>query len=120
MRKQAAAAVILGMVMQVAMADSVKDYMIRAIDAGEISGVLTDATAKAWQQHSGSSAPVMIKVTPVKEFKQPGCKRLAVVLYQDGVPTAQGPKIRAGLPFEMNMCRDGTPPSVNELGGMSM
>lgn len=93
-----------------AQADSVRDYLIRAIDAGEVSGPVNDATAKAWQQQSGSSAPVMIKVTAIRSFQQEGCKRLAVVMYQDGVPTREGPKIRAGMPFEMNLCRDGTPP----------
>lgn len=91
-------------------AQSVRDYMIRAIDVGEVSGPLTDATATAWRQTTGSSAPVMVKVIPVKTFKQEGCKRLNVTLYQEGVPTKEGGAIKAALPFEINLCRDGSAP----------
>lgn len=91
-------------------ADSVRDYLFRAIDAGEASGPVDDATAKAWKQQTGSDAPVFATVRTVSSFKQKGCKRLEVVLSQEGVPTREGPKTRIGLPMQLNLCRDGAPP----------
>lgn len=100
----------LGAMAPPAFADSIRDYMLRAIDAGEVSGPIDDATAQAWKQHSGSSQPVMVRVVPIRDFPQEGCKRLSVVLSQEGVPTVEGPKIRASMPMELNLCRDGSPP----------
>lgn len=91
-------------------ANTVRDYMIRALDGGTVSGELHDSTARMWQLKSGSSAPVRIHVTKIKDYKQAGCGRLKVTLWQDGVPTKDGKQTTAAMPFEMNLCRDGSPP----------
>jgi len=95
---------------QTSRADSVRDYLFRAIDAGEASGPVDDATARAWKQQTGSDGPVFATVRTIASFQQKGCKRLELVLSQDGVPTRDGPKTRIGLPMQLNLCRDGSPP----------
>lgn len=91
-------------------AEDIKTAMIRAIDAGELTVVIDDATAQIWQQRTGSRDPVKARITPIRSFQQEGCRRFQVVLYQDNVETRSGDKARLDFRFEMNLCRDGSPP----------
>lgn len=105
---------ILGLVIaflsSAASADAMRDLLIRAIDLNSIEGVLTDATGKLWQQQTGSPDPVNVRITVLSRFKQEGCARLQVQMWQSNIPTTDGKKIKGSLPFQMNLCRDGSPP----------
>jgi len=78
-----------------------------AIDAsdGRASGVLDDAVAGMIAKSTGSDAPVAVRIETLRVFRQAGCRRLKVILSQP-VP---GQPDRLS-PFEMNLCRDGSPP----------
>lgn len=92
---------------------SVKQLMVRAIDAaeGKASGFVLGQIADKFQRSTGSSARVKADVTTIKSFQQEGCKRLNVRLTQSGVPTSDGRLVDFGIDYGLNMCRDGSPPT---------
>ena len=53
----------------------------------------------------------LIKTAIEKHYAQPGCSRLKVTFWQDGVllPGATTPR-RQTMDFGINYCRDGQPP----------
>jgi len=81
--------------------------MKAAIDApdGRASGVLDDAVAGRIAKSTGSAAPVAARIETVRVFRQAGCRRLKVIVSQP-VPG----QLDVVFPFEMNLCRDGSPP----------
>lgn len=100
----------------------IKQAMIKAIDAppGTVKGRLGGPIGQYFAQQTRSTAPVMVEITPVKSFKQKGCKRLKVTISQAAVPTQDGQKVDLALDYELNLCRDGTPPSEGfDLGGLA-
>jgi len=94
----------------------VRALMVAAIDApgGDAHGVLVGSLAQAISQRFRSDAPITIDVTTLSRLPQAGCSRLQVVFAQDGVvlPTAPAPKRRT-VAFDLNYCRDGSPPRPN-------
>lgn len=87
--------------------------LLAAIQAsdGEAHGVLSGEHASAISQRFGASTPIFIDVTTERRYQQPGCSRLKVLFWQDGVllPGAPGPS-RQTLAFGINYCLDGSPP----------
>lgn len=54
-------------------------------DDGQAHGVLTGEMADAITRRFGATSPILIDVTTEKHYAQPGCSRLKVTFWQDGV-----------------------------------
>ncbi|RCW65083.1 hypothetical protein [Pseudorhodoferax soli] len=80
-------------------------------DSGKAHGVLTGETANAITRHFGASSPIYIDVSTEKKYQQPGCSRLKVLFWQEGVllPEAKEPR-RQTIEFGIDYCMDGLPP----------
>jgi hypothetical protein len=90
-----------------------RPVMLAAIQAsnGEAHGVLTGDVANAISQRFGATSPIFIDVTTERRYQQPGCSRLKVMFWQDGVllPGAKAPR-KQTMEFGINYCLDGLPP----------
>ena len=92
---------------------SVKALLMQALNApngaakGNIEGKEVDAIHAA----AGAPDPVRAEVSTIKKFNQEGCSRLAVKLIQPNMPTKEGGKTDFALNYELNLCRNGMPPS---------
>jgi len=90
-----------------------RPVMLAAIQAsnGEAHGVLTGDVANAISQRFGATSPIFIDVTTERRYQQPGCSRLRVLFWQDGVllPGAKAPR-KQTMEFGINYCVDGLPP----------
>ena len=95
------------------LATDLKQHLIAAIDApnGQSDGELNGPTAEFFKAQTRSSAPVMVQVRTVKKFAETGCARLQATLMQDAVPTQDGKQIPFAVRYELNLCRDGHPPT---------
>ena len=87
--------------------------LVAAIDApdGRAQGILSGDLAQAITQRFQSRSPIHIDVITLKRYAQPGCRRLQVTFWQDGVlqPGNTAPR-RQSVAFGINYCRDGQPP----------
>ena len=87
--------------------------MVMALQApdGQAHGTLTGEAADAISQRFKANTPISIDVTTDKRYRQPGCSRLKVTFWQDGVwlPGAQAPR-KQSIEFGINYCLDGMPP----------
>ncbi|MCV2219842.1 hypothetical protein [Thauera sp. Sel9] len=83
---------------------------LRAPD-GTAYGVLTGEIAEAITRHFQATSPIHIDVTTERRYAQPGCARLNVTFWQEGVvlPDAPGPR-RQTIAFGIDYCLDGRPP----------
>ena len=90
-----------------------RPLMLGALQAtdGQAHGVLTGEMADAITRRFGATSPIFIDVTTEKHYAQPGCSRLKVTFWQDGVllPGALSPR-RQTMDFGINYCLDGRPP----------
>ena len=90
-----------------------RPLMLGALQAtdGQAHGVLTGEMADAITRRFGATSPILIDVTTEKHYAQPGCSRLKVSFWQDGVllPGALSPR-RQTIDFGINYCLDGRPP----------
>ena len=90
-----------------------RPVMLSALQAtdGQAHGVLTGEMADAITRRFGATSPIFIDVTTEKRYAQPGCSRLKVTFWQDGVllPGARTPR-RQTMDFGINYCLDGRPP----------
>ena len=90
-----------------------RPVLLAALQAadGAAHGVLTGALADAITQHFRATSPIYIDVSTEKRYRQPGCSRLQVVFWQDGVhlPADKGPR-RQTIEFGLTYCLDGLPP----------
>jgi hypothetical protein len=82
---------------------------------GVAHGVLSGELAQAITQRFGGTSPIFIDVRTERRFKQPGCSRLLVRVWQEGVrlPGAASPRTQT-LDVGMNYCLDGRPPRSTE------
>jgi hypothetical protein len=91
-----------------------KVLLVAAIDAptGQAQGVLVGEIADAITQRFKGTTPIFIDVTTERRYAQPGCSRLKVRFWQDGVqlPGVPTPR-RQTIDFGINYCRDGQPPA---------
>lgn len=92
---------------------SVKALLMQALNApdGAAKGVVEGKEADAIHAATGASDPVRAEVSTIKKFNQEGCSRLAVRLVQPNTPTKEGGKTDFALNYELNLCRNGMPPS---------
>ena len=90
-----------------------RPLMLGALQAtdGQAHGVLTGEMADAITRRFGATSPIFIDVTTEKRYAQPGCSRLKVTFWQDGVllPGARTSR-RQTMDFGINYCLDGRPP----------
>ena len=95
------------------LATDLKQHLIAAIDApdGQSDGELTGPMAEFFKAQTRSSVPVKVQVRTVKRFAEAGCARLQATLAQDAVPTQDGKQIPFAIRYELNLCRDGQPPT---------
>ena len=92
---------------------SVKALLMQALNApdGTAKGIVEGKEADAIHAATGASDPVRAEVSTIKKFSQEGCSRLAVRLIQPNTPTKEGSKTDFALNYELNLCRNGLPPS---------
>jgi len=87
--------------------------MVMALQAsdGQAHGILIGESADAISQRFKANTPISIDVTTDKRYRQPGCSRLKVTFWQDGVwlPDAQAPR-KQSIEFGINYCLEGMPP----------
>jgi hypothetical protein len=85
---------------------------LRASD-GQAHGVLAGKTADAITRRFNATSPIYIDVSTERHYQQPGCSRLKVSFWQDGVllPGAKAPR-RQTMDFSINYCLDGLPPKT--------
>lgn len=90
-----------------------RPLMLAALQAtdGQAHGILTGEMADAITRRFGATSPIFIDVTTEKRYAQPGCSRLKVTFWQEGVllPGALSPR-RQTMDFGINYCLDGRPP----------
>ena len=90
-----------------------RPLLVAAIDApnGDAHGILVGEIADAVTQRFKGTSPIYIDVTTERRYAQPGCRRLNVRFWQDGVqlPGVPAPR-RQTIDFGINYCRDGQPP----------
>ena len=90
-----------------------RPLLLAAIDApdGRAYGLLSGPMADAITARFKATSPVYIDVSTERRYAQPGCRRLKVSFWQDGVqlPGAPAPR-RQTIDFGLNYCRDGLPP----------
>lgn len=118
----AAALACVATLAKAAQYDSPKALLIQAIDApdGKASGEIVGPVAERFRQATGSSAPVLADVSTIKSFQQEGCKRLQLRLRQGGVTGKDGKQGEVVFSYDLNLCRDGTPPTEGmDLGRVS-
>lgn len=95
------------------LASELKSHLLAAIDApsGKSEGELNGAMAEFFKAQTRSSAPVQVQVKTIMRFSAPGCARLEATLMQEAVPTTNGRQIPFAVRYELNLCRDGQPPT---------
>lgn len=78
---------------------------------GTAHGVLTGDIAEAITRRFEATSPIYIDVNTEKRYRQPGCSRLKVLFWQEGVqlPGAIAPR-KQTIEFGINYCLDGLPP----------
>lgn len=78
---------------------------------GTAHGVLVGELAETITRHFRASSPIFIDVSTERRYRQPGCSRLKVLFWQDGVhlPEAAAPR-RQTIEFGIDYCLDGRPP----------
>jgi hypothetical protein len=90
-----------------------RPLMLGALQAtdGQAHGVLTGEMADAITKRFGATSPIYIDISTEKRYAEPGCSRLKVTFWQDGVllPGARTPR-RQMMDFGINYCLDGLPP----------
>jgi hypothetical protein len=92
---------------------SMKALLMQALNApnGAAKGVVEGKEVDAIHAATGAPDSVRAEVSTIKKFNQEGCSRLAVKLIQPNTPTKEGGKTDFALNFELNLCRNGMPPS---------
>lgn len=91
----------------------VRLLLVAAIDApdGKAQGLLAGDAADAITRRFKGTTPIRVDVSTLRRYAQPGCSRLNVRVWQDGVqlpglPAARKQTVDVGI----NYCRDGQPP----------
>ncbi len=95
------------------LAADLKQHLIAAIDApnGRSGGDLSGPMADFFKAQTRSSNPVKVQVRTLSKFAEAGCARLEATLMQDAVPTHEGKLIPFAIRYELNLCRNGQPPT---------
>lgn len=97
-----------------AQAESVKSILVAALSApdGKASGIVEGKEVDYIHAQTGATDPVRAEVMTVHRFEnEPNCGRLDLKLIQPNMPTNEGKRVEYFLRYELNICKDGTPPS---------
>ncbi|SDZ37385.1 hypothetical protein [Delftia lacustris] len=83
---------------------------LQSVD-GTAHGILTGEMADAIMKRFEASSPIYIDVSTERRYREPGCSRLKVRFWQEGVrlPEAQAPR-KQTIEFGINYCATGLPP----------
>ncbi|MBS0499270.1 MAG: hypothetical protein JSR74_02965 [Proteobacteria bacterium] len=78
---------------------------------GTAYGVLTGEIADAITKRFAATSPIYIDVSTERRYGEPGCSRLKVLFWQEGVrlPEAKAPR-KQTIEFGINYCATGLPP----------
>lgn len=98
----------------------IKPLMIEAIDSpqGQAHGRLTGELVDAIGRQFSTSAPINVDVVTLIRYAEEGCRRLSVLIWQEGVRLRQGdPGSRQSVEFGINYCRSGLPPQSLKQAG---
>lgn len=89
-----------------------RPLLIAAIDSsdGRSAGTLGGSLAEALRNRGISTAPLLVEVTTLRAYREPGCRRLNVRFQQREVRLGDTPPTDRELAFQLNYCRDGRPP----------
>ena len=86
---------------------SIKPLLLAAIEHGEAHGKLVGEAANFMRQRFKSSDAIEIDVKTLAPLDEPGCKRLEVSTWQEGVvEAANQPSARKALVYLVSYCRD--------------
>jgi hypothetical protein len=93
-------------------AADLRPFLVAAIDApdGRAAGTLKGPFAELLRTRGISAAPLLVEVTTLRAFREPGCKRLNVQFQQRAVKVGDAPPTDREITFQLNYCRDGQPP----------
>ncbi|EER59409.1 conserved hypothetical protein [Acidovorax delafieldii 2AN] len=74
---------------------------------GVLAGDIADAITKRFE----ATSPIYIDVSTERRYREPGCGRLKVLFWQEGVrlPGAKAPR-KQTIEFGINYCATGLPP----------
>lgn len=90
-----------------------RPVLLAALQAadGTAHGVLTGEMADAITKHFEATSSIYIDVTTEKRYREPGCSRLKVLFWQEGVklPGVSAPR-KQTIEFGINYCNTGLPP----------
>lgn len=97
-------------------AADLRPFLVAAIDApdGRAAGTLAGPFAELLRSRGISAAPLLVEVTTLRAYREPGCKRLNVQFRQSAVRVGDPPPIDREIAFQLNYCRDGQPPRTLE------
>lgn len=92
---------------------SVKGLMLQALHSpdGVASGIVEGEVANKIHETTGSYDPLRGEVSTIRRYKDEGCSRLSVKLIQPNTPTKEGPQTDFALNYELDLCKNGMPPS---------
>lgn len=78
---------------------------------GTAHGVLTGEIADAITRHFEATSPIYIDVSTERRYREPGCSRLKVLFWQEGVklPGVTAPR-KQTIEFGINYCTTRLPP----------
>ena len=114
MFKGATIALVLAAVVHSAAAEDLTRMIRTAAAEGSAEGEVSGKLATFWQSGTQSTSPLYARITTIKTFSQPDCRRLNISLGQENVPTKTGEKLVYRQDFQMNVCSDGTPPKERD------
>lgn len=79
---------------------------------GTAHGVLIGEMADAVTKRFEATSPIYIDVSTERRYREPGCSRLKVLFWQEGVrlPEAKAPR-KQTIEFGINYCATGLPPT---------
>jgi hypothetical protein len=91
---------------------SLRPLLVAAIDApdGRAAGALAGPLAEVLRSRGVSAAPLLVEVTTLTIYRQPGCRRLNVRFQQRDVTINNAPPVDRELALQLNYCRDGQAP----------
>ena len=90
-----------------------RPVMLAALQSadGTAHAVLTGEIADAITKRFEATSPIYIDVSTERRYREPGCSRLKVHFWQEGVrlPEAKAPR-KQTIEFGINYCATGLPP----------
>jgi hypothetical protein len=99
---------------------AVEDLRVLLVEAlrsptGRASGVITGRLSNALTSRFSTAAPLLIDVSTLRKYRQPGCARLNVKFSQAGVVEKKdaAPSDQV-IAVQLNYCLDGRPPKSVE------